>query len=307
MLQHVGVLIHIECGMSALDVTDGHVAAAILSDHVHVTLMSGRSVQIAAKAETPLNEVKLKAQDALQTTRAVLLNSTGELLNTDQTMCEAGVQPGDVLTLQVQQTEVASNRRSFAARLGHGSVVTWGWGPWGGESQDVQPQLRSVRQIQASEGAFAAILCDGRVVTWGDWGKSSWTIPLPQDLCAKHIQATQSAFAAILADESVVTWGNSECGGDSLPVHGCLKNVKHIQATPGAFAAILDDGSVVTWGCPLRGGDSSMVQERLVDVQQIQGNHAAFAAILGDGSVVAWGEADEGGDSSGVAMQLDRS
>ena len=39
----------------------------------------------------------------------------------------------------------------------------------GGDSSDVQDQLRTVREIVASPGgAFAAILGDGTVVTWGN-------------------------------------------------------------------------------------------------------------------------------------------
>ena len=45
--------------------------------------------------------------------------------------------------------------------------MTWGQKDLGGDSRDVQAQLKDVQQIQASEGAFAAILGDGRVVTWG--------------------------------------------------------------------------------------------------------------------------------------------
>ena len=50
----------------------------------------------------------------------------------------------------------------------------WVMGLWspgdpeaGGDSGDVQDQLKGVQQIQASDGAFAAILSDGSVVTWG--------------------------------------------------------------------------------------------------------------------------------------------
>ena len=47
---------------------------------------------------------------------------------------------------------------AFAAILGDGSVVTWGDAAYGGDSSEVQGQLRNVQQIQASRSAFAAIL-----------------------------------------------------------------------------------------------------------------------------------------------------
>eukprot|EP00435_Cladocopium_sp_Y103_P039449 s1029_g10.t1 len=89
----------------------------------------------------------------------------------------------------------------------------------GGDSSEVQDQLKGVQQVQA--------------------------------IC--------SAFAAILADGSVVTWGNPDSGGDSSEVQDQLKGVQQVQATCSAFAAILADGSVVTWGDPDSGGDSSAV------------------------------------------------
>eukprot|EP00439_Symbiodinium_sp_Y106_P008315 s7511_g1.t1 len=160
--------------------------------------------------------------------------------------------------------------RAFAALLSNGSVVTWGYPDGGGDSDDVQDQLRNVQQIPASRG----------VVLGG------------------------AAFAAILGDGSVVTWGDARHGGDSSAVQDQLKNVQQIQANCHVFAAILADGSVVTWGAAGFGGVSSVVQDQLKNVQQIQASHSCFAAILGDGSVVTWGISCHGGDSSAVQDQL---
>ena len=57
---------------------------------------------------------------------------------------------------------------AFAAILADGSVVTWGDPDFGGDSSEVQDQLKIVQQVQGTFGAFAAILADGSVVTWGD-------------------------------------------------------------------------------------------------------------------------------------------
>ena len=85
--------------------------------------------------------------------------------------------------------------------------MTWGDPDFGGDSSEVQDQLKGVRQLPA----------------------------------------TPHAFAAILADGSVVTWGHPDFGGDSSEVQYQLKGVQQVQATETAFAAILADGSVVTW------------------------------------------------------------
>ena len=51
--------------------------------------------------------------------------------------------------------------------MADGSVVAWGDHRFGGDTSAVQDQLRSVVQVQATNGTFAAILADGLVVTWG--------------------------------------------------------------------------------------------------------------------------------------------
>ena len=199
---------------------------------------------------------------------------------------------------------------AFAAILADGSVVTWGKPMSGGDSSEVQDQLKGVQQLQATRYAFAAILADGSVVTWGCPAHGGDSSQVQHQLKGvQQVQATKSsysfsAFAAILADGSVVTWGDPANGGDSSVVQDQLKGVQQVQATSFAFAAILADGSVVTWGDPANGGDSSVVQDQLKGVQQVQATSFAFAAILADGSVVTWGEPDSGGDSSEVQDQL---
>ena len=46
--------------------------------------------------------------------------------------------------------------------------MTWGDPLSGGDSSEVQAQLRNVQQIQATCRAFAAIVADGSIVTWGN-------------------------------------------------------------------------------------------------------------------------------------------
>ncbi|OLQ15087.1 putative E3 ubiquitin-protein ligase HERC2 [Symbiodinium microadriaticum] len=277
-----------------------------MSISVDVHLLSGERAAVEVEADASVESLKHCAQSALAVpSRGRLLNSSGEVLDGAQTVTEADLRSGDVLTLHVNQVQIQARKGAFAAILGDGSVVTWGNATFGGDSSAVQEQLRDVQQIQASYTAFAAILGDGSVVTWGhaDYGGDSSAVQ-EQLRDVQLIQASFEAFAAILGDGSVVTWGSAHFGGDSSAVQEQLRDVQQIQASYKAFAAILGDGSVVTWGHADYGGDSSAVQEQLRDVQLIQASFEAFAAILGDGSVVTWGSAHFGGDSSAVQEQL---
>ena len=120
--------------------------------------------------------------------------------------------------------QIRATGEAFAAILGDGSVATWGFHGFGGDSSAVQDQLKTVQQIQSNYRAFAAIRGDG----------------------------------------SVVTRGNADAGGDSSAVRDQLQNVQQIEATHRAFAAILGDGSVVTWSDADFGGDSSAVRHQLI-------------------------------------------
>ena len=75
----------------------------------------------------------------------------------------------DNLTAIVIHPKVAATARAFHLFCSGGNrVVTWGDPGCGGDSSEVQDQLKGVQRIQATSGAFAAILADGLVVTWGD-------------------------------------------------------------------------------------------------------------------------------------------
>ena len=236
-----------------------------MSISVDVHLLSGKRASMQVEADASVASLKHRAQTALAS-RGRLLNSFGEVLDGSQTVTEAKLMSGDVLTLHVNQVQLKATKPSgglpaFSALLGDGSVVTWGAAEFGGDSSAVQAQLRDMQKIQAAVGAFAAVLGDGSVVTWGSagWGGNSSAV-LDQLCIVQQIQASERAFAAILGDGSVVTWGDDGCGGDSSAV-------QQFQASTDALAAILGDGSVVTWGDADCGGDSRAVQGQLRDVQ----------------------------------------
>ena len=212
-----------------------------MSVNLAVGLLSGKAVTLEASLDETVATLKRRAETALGVGRGRLVDSCGRLLDSSAPLKRVRLQDDPSLTLHVSKVQIHATIDAFAATLGEGSVVTWCNAASGGDSSEVQDQLKNVQQIQASRVAFAAIRGDGSVVTWGDAAR----------------------------------------GGDSSKVQDQLKNVQHIKACVNAFAAILGDGSVVTWGNAASGGDSSEVQDQLKNVQQIQAFRMAFAAIRG--------------------------
>ena len=212
---------------------------------VDVYLPCGAGCSIAVSPETPISELKAAAQHKFQ--RRLKLTAEGRQLDLTATLREAGLRDGDVLTAVVQLANLSATDRAFAFHGHGGEVVTWGDPRAGGDSSQVQEQLRNVQHFQATAGAFAAILDSGAVVTWGAPGDGGDSSRVQEQLRnVQHIQATQGAFAAILESGAVVTWGDPGWGGDSSQVQEQLRSVQHVQATGGAFAAILESGAVVT-------------------------------------------------------------
>ena len=205
-----------------------HLIEVAMSVRVDVALLSGRSETIEVEAGSSIDALAQKAQALLGVGRSRVANSAGQVLPGTETVQQAGLKTGDVVTLHTQQVEVACARwkcdaSAFAAIQGDASVLTWGDPDDGGDCSSIQDRLVNVQKIQASLFAFAALLGDG----------------------------------------SVVTWGNPDCGGDSAAVQEKLKDVREIQSNTEVFAALLGNGRVVTWGNP-DFDNSSAVQERLL-------------------------------------------
>ena len=206
------------------------------------------------------------------------------------------------------------NDFAFAAVKADGSVVTWGFGPNGGDSSAAASQLNGeidVAKIYSNDSAFAALRVDGSVVTWGNTdaggNSSAVTTALNGGVAVVQIASTETAFAALRANGSVITWGGFGTGGDSSARASALDGtvqVTNLYSNLSAFAALRADGSVVTWGYDLFGGDSSSVASGLVGVKQIFATGSAFAALRTDGSVVTWGNILDGADSSAVTSKL---
>ncbi len=204
------------------------------------------------------------------------------------------------------------NSNAFAALKNDGSVITWGYSDYGGNSSSVVNNLRSeVTAVYSNLVAFAALKNDGSVITWGDslngGDSSSVAASLSSEVTA--VYSTGYAFAALKNDGSVITWGNSNVGGDSSSVVASLSpgdtSITSIYSNVNAFAALKNDGSVVTWGESFNGGNSSSVAASLLSgVTAVYSTASAFAALKNDGSVITWGSSNSGGNSSSVAASL---
>eukprot|EP00439_Symbiodinium_sp_Y106_P019093 s2984_g2.t1 len=260
------------------------------------------------KKRQDVGSLCLTVQQELGLSRIKVVTSRGTVLGGAATLQEAGIEDGEALAVVVKDIEIVGtyDGRAFAMIGRDGSVVTWGQDSLGGDSTEVQHQLRNVQQIKGTRGAFAATLEDGSVCTWGETRQDATFEAVCHELRdVRKLQASFGAFAAVRGDGTVVAWGSHSHGGR---ITGALKTklqlVRDIEATGLAFAALCADGSVVAWGHEDSGGDSRAVGDRLQEVWKIRSTMHAFAAIRKDGTVVTWGRVDAGGDSSAVQTQL---
>eukprot|EP00435_Cladocopium_sp_Y103_P037690 s863_g10.t1 len=193
--------------------------------------------------------------------------------------------------------KLAGSSAAFAAILSTGDVVTWGKADFGGNSSQVQDQLRNVKEIigKIRNSAFTALGEDGQVLaTWGSSRCVASKEVLKQlklkKVKVKNIDCTALAWAAVSQDGEVFTWGMPCSGGDSRNVQHRLQNVTKVVASHAAFAALLEDGSVVSWGDPLFGGDDLEVRAELKDIVKLFSCYNMFLAIRQDGKVIRWGD-----------------
>ena len=162
-----------------------------MSIALHVSLLSGRTVQIETGLGVQVWEFNRRAQRVLSVGKGRLVHSTGLVLDEAKTIGDSDLGNEDFLNMQIQPTMIQATRANhaaaFAVVLGDRSVVTWGNATGGAESSAVRDQLKNVQQIQASLRAFAAILADGSVLTWGnaDSGATAVQCKINSRMCSR--------------------------------------------------------------------------------------------------------------------------
>eukprot|EP00434_Breviolum_minutum_P017584 symbB.v1.2.015519.t1/scaffold1152.1/size135547/9 len=260
--------------------------------------------------------LKIAAQKAFQQGFLKLFDGHGHCLEPSLTLEAAGIDGWAPVSAIVQLPQLVSTCGAFALWC-HSGVITWGHEGKGGDSNDVQDQLKDVKKVVAAYSclindlSFAALTNNGQVVHWG--GQYEKLYPnVASDLDVVDLSATSCALALILSDGTVMTWGDPEGGGDSSAVNADLIKVHSVvgtvEAFAASFAAILETGGVVAWGVEFLGGDVRVpyaeTVHKLQNVKDIRAAAWAFAALLGNGTVVAWGNPGMGGDYLEVQDQL---
>ena len=136
--------------------------------HVNVALPSGRSEELSLPQSSKVGDLRALAQKSFQLGFLRLLAADHSVLDPTVSMQAAGLEDGDHLTAIVLEAKVAAMEQAFASFCcGGDRIVTWRSPAHGGDSSEVQDQLKGVQQVQATQCAFAALLADGSVVTWG--------------------------------------------------------------------------------------------------------------------------------------------
>jgi alpha-tubulin suppressor-like RCC1 family protein len=222
--------------------------------------------------------------------------------------------PSSITSSNSNVTEIYSASSAFAALKSDGSVVSWGYNEYGGDSSSVAAQLAyGVVSIYSNYASFAALKSNGSVITWGRAANGGDSSSVASQLASGviAIYSTSAAFAALKSDGSVVSWGDSLYGGNSSAVVNKLQSgVVRIYSNASAFAALKSDSSVVVWGNHYYGGyeqpaDAEIPNsqftgkpDNLSNVVSIYSTSSAFAALKSDGSVVTWGSNYEGGSGA---------
>ena len=94
-----------------------------MSISVDVHLLSGKCTSVEVEADASVESLKRRAKSALVVpSRGRLLNSSGEVLHGAQSVTEAKLMSGDVLTLHVKQVRDKSHHARWYVRCIHRSL-----------------------------------------------------------------------------------------------------------------------------------------------------------------------------------------
>ena len=122
---------------------------------ISIALPSGRSEAFTLPQSSKVGDLRILAQKSFQRGFLRLVDADHYMMNPAVSLQLAGLADGDNLTAIVTEPKVAATAGAFALFCSGGNqVVTWGDPNYGGDSSEVQPQLKGVQQVQATAFAF---------------------------------------------------------------------------------------------------------------------------------------------------------
>ena len=133
------------------------------------------------------------------------------------------------------------NNNAFAVLKNDGSVITWGFSDWGGDSSSVADKLQDgVTQIFSNGSDFAALKDNGSVVTWGDYGGNSSSV-------AAQLQSGVVSFADPFHDDRLIpaTSGSGLTSEPSPALAITIDTTAPVFASSSTAAAIDENSGVL--------------------------------------------------------------
>lgn len=130
---------------------------------VTVGLPSGRHETLLIPEPFKVEDLRMLAKKTFGQGFLKLVTGQGDILQDPrQSLTMVGAPEGDLLTAIAREANVASAARAFALWFrGGDKIATRGFPEHGGDSSNVQDQIRSVQQVHSTARAFAATLEGG--------------------------------------------------------------------------------------------------------------------------------------------------
>ena len=92
---------------------------------------------------------------------------------------------------------------AFCALKDDGSIVSWGYPQYGGDSSKLSHKLINIKNVYANYGAFVALRDDGTAISWGDKSNGGGY----EISNVKNIYADKFVFIALKEDYTFVVMG----------------------------------------------------------------------------------------------------
>ncbi len=186
--------------------------------------------------------------------------------------------------------KILANDYAFVAFKDDGTVVSWGYPEFGGDSSQVSHKLTNIKTICIDTFGFYALREDGTVIHWGRQYDEKNPINVDNLVGIKAIYSAVDAFVAVKEDGSIVTMGNDSIIRDNL-----LEYVKLVIKAPqkelinGNGEAILDNNGHLSLFKFTNGiQQNSILMYELDEIADIRTTSYEVIALTKDGKVIVW-------------------